>query len=241
MTLLQIKKSKSTKKTRVTEFQCEFCGKSFQREPSLLNHACERKRRWQERDNPGNRIGFQTWLAFYARNMPSKKQKTYTDFANSSYYIAFVKFGQYCIDIRCLNVGRYSSWLLDNKISIDSWCSDVNYTKFIIDYMKDEDPLDAVSRSIQTTIDMEPITNVQCNDCLRFGNRNRLVHAITNGKISPWMLYQSASGIEFLEDLDESQQKMILDYINPEHWAVRFKRHADSVVQIKTLLAQAGY
>ena len=62
-----------------------------------------------------------------------------------------------------------------------------------------------------------------------------------SAKISPWMLYQSASGIELLESLDITQQKMILDYINPEQWAIRFKRHADSVSQVKELLNAAGY
>ena len=64
---------------------------------------------------------------------------------------------------------------------------------------------------------------------------------ITAGNISPWMLYQSESGIQLIEDLDESQQKMIIDYINPEQWAIRFKRNSNVVGQVKELLSQAGY
>lgn len=243
MTLLRIKTLKSTKKTGVTktEFQCEFCNRSFQRETTMVNHLCETKRRWQDKDMPGNRIGYQAWLEFYKKNMGTKKVKNYTDFAKSAYYIAFVKFGHYCINIKCINVNRYADWLLKNQIKIDSWCSDTNYEKFLVQHLKDEDPLDAIARSIETTIDFAKEENLQSKDYLRYGNTNRICHLITNGKISPWMLYQSESGINLLESLNEGQQKLIIDYINPEQWAIKFKRNSEKVKQVKELLNAAGY
>lgn len=243
MSLLQIKTLKTTKGNSVTksEFSCEFCNRSFQRETTMIKHLCENKRRWQDKDLPGNRIGFQSWLEFYKKNTASKKQKTYIDFVKSSYYIAFVKFGHYCTDIKCINVSRYADWLLKNKIKIDSWCSDVNYGKFLIQYLKDEDALDAVARSIETTIKFAKEENIQSKDYLRYGNRNRICHLVTNGKISPWMLYQSTSGVELLEQLDSGQQMLILDYINPEQWAIKFKRNNEIVSEVKELLNAAGY
>ena len=234
---------KTTKKNSETksEFSCEFCNRSFQRETTMIKHLCENKRRWQDKDQPGNRIGFQSWLNFYAKNTGTKKKKTYTDFTKSAYYIAFVKFGHYCVDIKCINVTRYADYLLRNKISIDNWCSDKNYTNFLIEYLRTEDAMDAIARSIETTIDLSKDVGIETRDCLRYANRNRLVHHITNGKISPWMLYQSESGIKFLEELDESHQKMIIDYINPEQWAIRFKRYPEVVSQVKELLNAAGY
>jgi len=207
----------------------------------MIKHLCENKRRWQDKDLPGNRIGFQSWLEFYKKNTASKKQKTYIDFSKSAYYIAFVKFGHYCIDIKCINVSRYADWLLKNQIKIDSWCSDVNYGKFLVQYLKDEDAVDAVARSIETTINYAKEENIQSKDYLRYGNRNRICHLITNGKISPWMLYQSVSGVELLEDLDEGQQRLIIDYINPEQWAIKFKRNTEKVAEVKELLNAAGY
>jgi hypothetical protein len=190
---------------------------------------------------PGNRIGFQSWLEFYKRNTTSKKQKSYQDFAKSAYYIAFVKFGRYCVDIKCINVARYADWLLKNNIKIDSWCSDSNYDKFLIECLKQEDPLDAIARSIETTIEHANNEKVQSKDYLRYGNRNRICSLVVNGKISPWMLYQSESGIQFLEGIDSTQQKMIFEYINPEQWAIKFRRNTEMVVQVKELLNQAGY
>jgi hypothetical protein len=243
VTLLQIKTSKNTKGNSATksEFSCEFCNRSFQRETTMMKHLCENKRRWQDKDQPGNRIGYQAWVEFYKKNTASKKPKTYVDFTKSAYYIAFVKFGHYCVDIKCINVIRYADWLLKNQIKIDSWCSDTNYTKFLIDYLKTEDPLDAIARSIETTMIISKDSGIETKDCLRYANRNKLAYAVTTGKISPWMLYQSESGVKFLEDLDESQQKMIIDYINPEQWAIKFRRNNEMVVQAKELLNAAGY
>lgn len=243
MSLLQIKKSKNTKESSVTktEFSCEFCKRSFQRETTMMKHLCENKRRWQDKDQPGNRIGFQAWVEFYKKNTASKKLRTYVDFTKSAYYIAFVKFGHYCVDIKCINVVRYADWLLKNQIKIDSWCSDTNYTKFLIEYLKTEDPLDAIARSIEATMVISTDSGIETKDCLRYANRNKLAYAVTTGKISPWMLYQSESGVKFLEELDESQQKMIIDYINPEQWAIKFRRNTEMVTQVKELLNAAGY
>ena len=243
MTLLQIKTLKNTKGNSATksEFSCEFCGRGFQRETTMIKHLCESKRRWQDKDLPGNRIGFQSWVEFYKKNTNSKKQKTYVDFVKSAYYIAFVKFGHYCIGIKCINVNRYANWLLKNQIKIDSWCSDTNYNKFLIQFLKEEDALDAIARSIETTIALAKEEKVQSKDYLRYGNRNRICHLVTNGKISPWMLYQSESGVELLEAIDSGQQMLILEYINPEQWAIKFKRNPEIVSQVKELLNAAGY
>jgi hypothetical protein len=207
----------------------------------MMKHLCENKRRWQDKDQPGNRIGYQAWVEFYKKNTTSKKPRTYVDFTKSAYYIAFVKFGHYCVDIKCINVVRYADWLLKNQIKIDSWCSDTNYTKFLIEYLKTEDPLDAIARSIESTMAISKDSGIETKDCLRYANRNKLAYAVTTGKISPWMLYQSESGVKFLEELDESQQKMIIDYINPEQWAIKFRRNTELVTQAKELLNAAGY
>jgi hypothetical protein len=232
-----MKKTPATK----SEFSCEFCNRAFRREETIFRHLCESKRRWQDKDLPGNRIGFQSWVRFYAKNTATKKPKTYLDFTKSAYYLAFVRFGHYCVNIKCLNVNRYADWLLKNDIKIDNWTSDNSYTKFIIDHLKTEDPLDAIARSIETTIELAKDERIQSKDYLRYGNRNKICHQITTGRISPWMLYHTESGITMVESLDETQQKMILEYINPEQWAIKFRRGSDIVVQVKELLAAAGY
>ena len=55
-----------------------------------------------------------------------------------------------------------------------------------------------------------------------------------------WSEDTEISEAEF-EDLDEGQQRLIIDYINPEQWAIKFKRYPEIVTQVKELLNAAGY
>lgn len=232
---------KKTEETSKSNFGCEFCGRTFIRESTVLKHICEYKHRWLEKDKPANRIAFQAWIQFYKKNSASKKNRTYEEFIKSAYYSAFVKFGLYCTEVSVINVPRYADWLVKNQIKIDTWNTDTNYTKFLIEHLRSEDPLDAIHRSIETSIDLVKDQGILSHDLLRYGNKNKICFQITKGKISPWMLYQSVSGVEFLSSLDMTQEKMIIDYINPEQWAIKFKRNSESVEQVKDILKTAGF
>jgi hypothetical protein len=223
------------------KYGCDFCGREFARETTIAKHICEYKQRWLNKDLKGNRIGFQTWLQFYKKNTSTKKQKTYEDFVKSAYYTAFVKFGNYCVDINAINISRFTDWLLKNQIKIDSWCADSIYTKYLIEYIKTEDPLDAIARSVETSMDLASNDRIQPKDILRYGNTNRICYAITTGKISPWMLFQSESGVRFLDTLNPDHVKLIFDYINPEQWALKFHREPENVKTVKEILNAGGY
>lgn len=223
------------------EYICEFCNSKFIRERTLLNHTCKTKHRWLDKDKHGNRIGYQSFLQFYTKHSASKKTKSYEDFIRSPYYIAFVKFGDYSVGIKCINIARYTDWLLNNNIKIDTWTEDRNYNIFLCEYIRSEDAFDAIKRSIEHCMSISEIENINAEDYLRYGNSNKICYAITTGKISPWILYHSSSGKEFLDKLDQGQLKIIYDYINPELWNIKFKRDTELVLQIKDLLKNAQY
>lgn len=232
---------KKTEATDAPKYGCEFCGRSFLRESTVLKHICEYKHRWLEKDRPSNRIAFQAWLQFYKKNSSSKKVRTVDEFIKSAYYTAFVKFGSYCVDANVINVARYADWLVKNQIKIDTWNTDSNYTKYLVEYLREEDPLDAIHRSVETTIKMADTEGIPARDYIRYGNANRICLSITNGKLSPWMLYHSESGTAFLDKLDVTQVKMVIDYINPELWAIKFKREPENVRTVKEILHAGGY
>jgi hypothetical protein len=224
------------------KYSCEFCKRSFVRERTLISHICEKKSRWLNKDHAGNRIGFQSWMQFFTKHsMSKKKNKTVEEFISSPYYTAFVKFGSYCVNVKALQIPRYVDWLLKNQIKLDEWTSDTVYTRYLVEYLRIEDPFDAIHRSVENCIELAEMDNIQPNDVLRYSNTNRLCQYIINGKISPWMLYCSDSGIRFLETLNEGQVKIISDYINTEQWALKFHREPKLQQQIKDTLREAGY
>jgi hypothetical protein len=226
---------------KVIKYGCEFCKREFARESTVAKHICEYKHRWLEKDRRGNQIGFQSWIQFYKTNTGSKKHNTYEEFIRSAYYTAFIKYGMFCVDVNVLNVSRYTTWLLKNKIKIDNWCSDSTYTKYLIEYLRQEDPMDAIARSIETSIKKAEEENIRSCDYLRYGNPNKICYQITLGKISPWMLYQSESGNRFLDTLNSDHVKIIIDYIDPEKWALKFRKDVDGTNNVKNLLREAGY
>jgi len=231
-----MKKKKETEPE--VKFSCEFCRRNFIKEGSLLKHICEYKHRWLEKDRRGNQIGFQCWVDFHKKHTATKKEKTYEDFIRSAYYIAFIKFGNYAVEINCINIPRYVDYLLKEKIKVDVWISDSNYNLFLMDYLKTENPLDAVHRSVETCMKQAEEENMQLNDYLRYGNRNKICHLITSGRISPWLLYHSESGMKFLDELNDDLVKIVYDYINPVQWAIKFKKEQDNVTEVKALLQE---
>lgn len=240
MTILKNTKEK-VETDKPIKYSCEFCKREFARESTVAKHICEYKHRWLEKDRRGSQIGFQAWVQFYKQNTGSRKHNTYEEFIKSAYYTAFVKFGTFCVDVNALNVSRFTDWLLKNQIKIDSWCSDNTYTRYLIEYLRHEDPMDAIARSVETTIALAQEEGIRACDYLRYGNANKICYQVTLGKISPWMLYHSDSGSQFLDTLTPDRVKIIIDYINPEQWALKFKKNPDDARQVKEILTAGGY
>ena len=222
-------------------FTCNFCKKEFAKETSIAVHMCEPKRRRMEKDERGVQLGFQAYIKFYETMQGSAKLKTFDDFAESAYYKAFVKFGRYCLVIRAINPARFMDWLLKHNKKLDRWCSDQLYTEYLIEYVRVEHVDDALARSIEWSIAWGEEHDAPPHDCLRYGNTNTICYALTAGRISPWCIYNSASGVEFLASLTEDQIAMIWPYIESDVWQKKFRDYPADVEYVKDILKQAGW
>jgi hypothetical protein len=222
-------------------YTCQYCKKSFVKESSLAVHSCEPRRRHQEKDERGVQLGFQAYIKFFELTQGSAKLKTYEDFAESPYYRAFVKFGRYCVAIRAINPARFIEWVLKQNKKIDHWTRDAIYTEYLLDYLKVEHINDALARAIEFGIDWEEKTHNPAHDCLRYGSTNALVHAVTAGRISPWVIYNSESGQKFLSELNSEQIAMIWPYIDADVWNKKFHDYPADQEYAKDILKKAGW
>lgn len=222
-------------------FKCEYCQKDFVKETSLEVHLCEQKKRALQKDEPGVRLGFQAYVKFYASMSGSTKTKTYQEFAKSAYYKAFVKFGKYCVDARVISPSQFLTWLLKTQKKIDFWCSDKIYTEYLMDYLRLESVDDALTRAIQYSMTWEEKTEHPAKDCLRYGNINASCYAVTAGRISPWVIYNSESGQKFLKSLDSTQVAMIWPYIDSDVWQKKFKECPEDQAYAQQILTRAGW
>lgn len=220
------------------EYRCDHCKRTFVRPNNFLKHLCEQKRRWQEKDKPANRIAFEAWLKFYKMIQPTRKKKEYTDFISSAYYIGFVKFGIYCVESSVIDPLNYVNHLLKENVPLDNWNSDKIYTTYLILHLRSEDSMTAVKRSIENMISLAENENVQLRDVFKYVSSNKICHYIINGKISPWIIYQSKTGPEFLSKLNDDQRNVIYPYIDPERWNIKFKRDGEEVKTINSLIKE---
>ena len=227
------------------ENKCKFCGQGFVKESTLAVHQCEPKRRAQQKGEKGVQIGFAAWIRFYELSQGSAKTKSSDDFCNSQFYNAFVKFGRHCVSISAVNTQQFTEYVLKNQIKIDRWCSDKVYDAYLFQLLRSEQATDAVERSIMTMTEWAnesvlPEQPPEFSEYFRVVSNNRFVLHVQNGRISPWAIYCSESGIEKLETLTDEQVGLIIRWIDPEFWQKRMKDFPADTALIKHIMEQAG-
>jgi hypothetical protein len=225
------------------QFTCKYCEKPFRKETTLLAHLCEAKRRHTQQNETGVQWGFKAYIRFYEYTQGSARLKSYDDFAKSAYYNAFVKFGRYCVAIRCINFLSFTDWLLKNSKKLDYWCSDRLYTEWLPEYLKREATQDALERALKEMTEYaetRPELKNGFSDYFRYGNANRICHHISTGRISPWVVYNCKSGIRFLDNLDEGQVQIVIPWIDPDFWQKKFVDYLADTEWTKDILEKAG-
>lgn len=228
-------------KVSSSEMKCQYCKKEFKKESTLQTHVCVKGQRWKQQNHYGVRLGFNTWLKFFELSVNDSKKRTYSEFVDSPYYSAFVKFGNYMESIRCINPSNFTEWILKSAIKIDNWCKDTNYDKWLQEYIKKESANHAVERFIITTEKWAEENTSILNDYFRYGNANKICQDIVVGKVSPWAIYNSDSGQKFLNELNEEQIQYIFNFIDPSSWKRKFTLCPPDVEWTKEILNAAGF
>ena len=222
-------------------YVCEYCNTGYTREKTLAVHMCEQKRRHLQRNEKRVQMGFYAFNQFYKLSAGAKKDKTYEDFCKSPYYNAFVKFGSFLNNVKPLYPERYVDYVVTSGIKLDHWCKEELYEKYATDLIKKENVETALERSIMTMMEWaENNPPAPWNHYFDHVSLNRAVWNIKDGKISPWLLLNCASGKKMLAKFNEEQLSIIYNIMDPEHWALRFKRQQDDVQLVKDVAKESN-
>ena len=221
-------------------YVCEYCGSGYVREKTLAAHMCEKKRRALQKDEKRVRYGFYTFQRFYKLSAGSKRDKTYDEFCASPYYNAFVKFGSFLNNVRPLYPEKYIDYVVTSGVKLDHWAKDELYEKYVLEFILKEDVHTALERSIITMTEWANDNNAHWNSYFNYISLNRAVWHIKDGKISPWLLLNCKSGKEMLSKFNDEQLEMVYHVINPEHWAIRFKRLPNDVQLVKDIAKESN-
>ena len=227
--------------TESIKFTCTYCGKAFSRERTLHVHMCEPKRRHLQKHEKWVQNAFMVFQRFYEVNQKNAKTRTYDDFCSSPYYNAFVKFGRHLCSIDAVNPERFIEWVIKNNKKLDHWCKDIFYETYLQEYSRKENPRDALERSIVEMGKWAAETNNPVDEYFKHASENRITRSITNGRISPWAIYTSESGLTVLSRLNEEQIALIYPWIDPDFWNTKLKRYSSDTQWCKSLMAKAGF
>jgi hypothetical protein len=222
---------------------CEFCKRTFAEEGAFINHACEKKRRWMNRDLPAERMAFVAWSRFYelsqARSGANTK-RSHREFIDSRYYQGFLRFGRYIVDINMVSPGDYVDYVIRANIPLDKWISDQVYRAFLEEFTRKEQPERALERMIRIMQDWAGETGSPWHEFFREVSPNHAIHLIQAGRISPWVLYNSQSAVDLLDRCTPEQLAIITSWAPVPQWKIRFNKHPEEVRFIRETLESAG-
>jgi len=211
------------------------------REKTLMAHMCEPKRRALQKNEKRVQLGYYAFTRFYKLSVGAKKDKTYDEFCRSQYYNAFVKFGSFVNNVKPLYPEKYIDYVVTSNVKLDHWCKEEMYERYALEFILKEDVTTALERSVKTMMEWaEENSPAPWNHYFQHVSLNRAVWHIRDGKISPWLLLNSRSGKEMLSKLNDEQLELIYHVINPEHWAVRFKRNPKDVELAKEVARESN-
>ena len=220
-------------------FKCEHCGKLFAKEKTLVVHICEQKRRHLSKDEKHVKFGLLTFQRFYELTQKAKKPKTFEEFASSSFYTAFVKFGSFMSNTNPIYPDRFIDFVIKSGVKLDHWCRDELYDKYISELIKIEPADGAIQRTIQTMIDWGETNKSPWEHYFAYVNTNRATHDIKEGLISPWVLLNSKAGKEMLKGMNDEQLAIVGPVIDPQFWKRRFNSLPADVVLVKDVIKEA--
>jgi len=221
-------------------FNCVHCNKAFMKEKTLYAHMCENKRRAMQKDEKRVQAGMMAFNRFFKLTQGAKKDKTYDDFIKSPYYNAFVKFGSFINNVMPIYPDKFMDYVIKSGVKLDQWCRDELYETYLYEIIKTEPVESAVQRSLQTMMEWGDVSQAQFNHYFNYVNLNRAVHDIRNGKISPWLLLNCASGKKMLNNFSNEQLDLIAPAFDLPFWLKKFKQVPADIILVKEICDEAG-
>lgn len=222
-----------------SSFKCNFCNKLFAKEKTLAIHICEQKRRHLSKDEKHVIMGLLTFQRFYEITQKTNQPKTFDEFATSSFYTAFVKFGSFMINTAPIYPERFIDFVIKSGVKLDHWCTDQMYEKYLQDLIKIEPADGAIQRSIMTMMNWAEKNSAPWEHYFAYVNLNRATHDIKEGLISPWIILNTKSGKDMLQRMNDEQLEIIGTIIDPQFWLKKFKTLPADHELVKDVIKEA--
>ena len=221
-------------------FKCEHCEKLFAKEKTLVVHICEQKRRHLSKNEKHVQMGLLTFQRFYELTQKAKQPKTFEEFASSSFYTAFVKFGSFMVNTAPIYPERFIDFVVKSGVKLDHWCRDALYDDYVVHLIKQEPVEVALERSISHMLSWANDNQAQWNHYFLYVSLNRAVNDIVNGKISCWVILNCNDGKAMVKNMSDDQLNLIAPGFDVPYWLKRFKELPADVLLVKEICEEVG-
>lgn len=221
-------------------YKCEHCAKLFAKEKTLVVHVCEQKRRHLSRGEKHVMMGLLTFQRFYQLTQKATQPKTFEEFAASSFYTAFVKFGSFLVNTAPIYPERFVDYVVKSGVKLDHWCRDELYQTYIAELVKIEPADGAIQRSIMTMMTWGDVNSAPWCHYFAYVNLNRATHDIKEGLISPWLILNSRAGKDMCKRMNDEQLEIVAVMIDPKFWLRKFKDLPADTELTKDIIREAA-
>lgn len=210
------------------------------KEKTLVAHMCERKRRALQKDEKRVQAGYMAFNRFWQLAQGGKKQKTYDEFCDTSYYNAFVKFGSFINNVNPLYPDKFVDYVIKSGVKLDHWCRDELYEQYLQEILKIEPVESAIQRTLQTMMEWADEQNANFAHYFEYVSLNKAVHDINYGKISPWLLLGCLSGKEMICKMSDEQLSMISTIVDVKFWTKKLNSNPADFLMIQEICKETG-
>ena len=221
-------------------FVCQYCGHAYTKEKTLMVHVCEQKRRALAKTERHVVLGYDTYNKFYKMSQNVKGDKTYEDFCKSPYYNAFVKFGSFVSNVNPLYPDRFIEYVIRSGTKLDHWCRDELYDKYVVELIKSEMVETALERSINHMMKWAESNQSQWNHYFSYVSLSRASFDIRDGKVSPWLVLNCASGKTMLKKFNDEQLNAVSVVMDIPFWLNKFKKLPADVELVKEVVKESN-
>jgi hypothetical protein len=135
---------------------------------------------------------------------------------------------------------KYIDWVIKSQVPLDKWFREELYDKYVVDLIKSENVESASERSINTMCEWANKNEAPWNHYFLYANLNRITYDIRDGKVSPWIMLNSDTGMKALKNLSDDQLQTIGPMIDVVFWLDKFKANKNDTDFVKNIIKEAN-
>jgi len=209
------------------EYKCEFCNKYFVRESWYKKHMCEKKQRFESRNElstiKAHKL-FCQWQRMNRYTKRGKRDKNMKEFTQSPYFNAFVKVQKFIQNNYVVSGDRYISWIVWNKIPEPTWCSKNTLTSYLEYIQENEKPENQAKQTFRAMVEWADDTGNDITDFFTVLTPGQALNMIRENKLTPWVMFGYKDCVDDLTGRFEGDPLYALDdHINIQYWFDRVK------------------